>query len=60
MPVGVEQWREAVGAMAKSAYPKPRSPIGIYLLEQLAEGQRSCRLQKMCSYVGDYSMDGPV
>ena len=28
MPVGVEQWRAAVGAMARSAAPKPRSPIG--------------------------------
>ena len=29
MPVGVEQWRAAVGAMARSAAPKPRSPIGL-------------------------------
>ena len=28
MPVGVEQWRAAVGAMANYAAPKPRSPIG--------------------------------
>ncbi|CAI8014928.1 hypothetical protein GBAR_LOCUS9304, partial [Geodia barretti] len=28
MPVSVEQWRAAVGAMARSAAPKPRSPIG--------------------------------
>ena len=28
MPVGVEQWRAAVGAMARSSAPKPRSPIG--------------------------------
>ena len=28
MPVGVVQWRAAVGAMARSAAPKPRSPIG--------------------------------
>ena len=28
MPVGVEQWRTAVGAMARSAAPKRRSPIG--------------------------------
>ena len=26
--MGVEQWRAAVGAMARSAAPKPRSPIG--------------------------------
>ena len=28
MPVGVEQWRAAVGAMARSSAPKPQSPIG--------------------------------
>ncbi|CAI8027461.1 hypothetical protein GBAR_LOCUS15707 [Geodia barretti] len=28
MPVSVEQWRAAVGAMARSSAPKPRSPIG--------------------------------
>ena len=28
MPVSVVQWRAAVGAMARSAAPKPRSPIG--------------------------------
>ena len=28
MPVGVEQWRVAVGAMAKASTLKPRSPIG--------------------------------
>ena len=28
MPVGVEQWRAAVGAMAKASTTKPRSPIG--------------------------------
>ena len=26
--MGVEQWRAATGAMARSAAPKPRSPIG--------------------------------
>ena len=26
--MGVEQWRAAVGAMARSAAPKPQSPIG--------------------------------
>ena len=26
--MGVEQWRVAVGAMARSAAPKPQSPIG--------------------------------
>ena len=26
--MGVEQWRAAVGAMAKSAAPKPCSPVG--------------------------------
>ena len=26
--MGVEQWRAAVGAMARSAAPKPRNPIG--------------------------------
>ena len=29
MPVGVEQWRAAVGAMANSAAGKPPSPIGL-------------------------------
>ena len=28
MPVGVEQWRAAVGAMARSSAPKPQNPIG--------------------------------
>jgi hypothetical protein len=28
MPVGVEQWRAAVGAMARSSAPKSQSPIG--------------------------------
>ena len=30
MPVGVEQWRAAVGAMARSSAPKPQSPIGLH------------------------------
>ena len=29
MPVGVEQWRAAVGAMANSVAGKPPSPIGL-------------------------------
>ena len=29
MPVGVEQWRAAVGSMANSAAGKPPSPIGL-------------------------------
>ena len=28
--MGVEQWRAAVGAMAKSSSPKPQSPIGLH------------------------------
>ena len=30
MPVGLEQCRAAVGAMARSSAPKPQSPIGPY------------------------------
>ena len=28
--MGVEQWRAAVGAMAKSSSPKPQRPIGLH------------------------------
>ena len=30
MPVGVEQWRAAVGAMARSSAPKPQSPMSLH------------------------------
>ena len=30
MPVGVEQWRVAVGVMANTVTAKPQSPIGLF------------------------------